>query len=71
MTGMMLPKHFTSREKINTPSTNRVFITNFCIFKPEKSEVNKALNLLIRAEVNSSHPETVFVFKDLETVITY
>jgi hypothetical protein len=65
---MMLPKHFTSRKKINTPSTNRVFIANFCIFKPYESKVNKALNLLIRAEVNSSYSETVFVFKDLETV---
>ncbi len=62
---MMFPKQFTSREKIDTLSANRVLITNFCILKPEKSKVNKALNLLIRAEVNSSHPETVFVFKDL------
>ncbi|MCX6642308.1 MAG: hypothetical protein NTV15_02840, partial [Candidatus Bathyarchaeota archaeon] len=59
-----------SREKINTPTPNRVFIANFCILKPEEPEVNKALNLLIRAEVNSSHPETMFIFQDLETAAT-
>ena len=68
---MMFPKHFSSWKKVNTPTPNRVFIANFCILKPEEPEVNKTLNFLIRAEVNSSHPETMFVFQDPETATTH